>query len=60
MPGNNAGRTRREIMKYVHTFTFKGFVVAVIHRDDADKEAAAMSVSGKWDKVRCEAAEDLY
>ena len=46
-------------MKYAHTFTHRGFIVAVIYRNDDDTEGAALHVAGRWDKVRCEACADM-
>ena len=46
-------------MKFAHTFTYRGFIVAVIYRDDNDSDAAAMHVPRKWDKVRCESCSDM-
>ena len=41
-------------MKYRHTFTLRGYVVAVIY-NSTDADDAAMHVCGIWDKVRTEA-----
>lgn len=46
-------------MKYIHTFTYKNYIVAVIYRNDDDSESAAMHVCTKWDRVRVEKCEDL-
>jgi hypothetical protein len=49
--------------KYTVTFTYRGFVVAVIHNESENEksaiESAKLYVSGRWTKVRAELTAEL-